>query len=672
MKKKGTATKALVLATIIAAGSYFGYKAKVNAEELIHEDIYVINQTITEEEQSVITEDENQNVVFNYIINEEEFNNFKTEKIYTLLPGVQLYDFALNENSLSPDTINRISQMVRGISTNGDLTLIEFYDGTQKYVNSKDIVEILHLPRDEFNNILFENIDSKEEYTVNKDAYVYNRDCVCYGYIEEGIRCIEIARTSNYSFVITENDEYFFIDRNDITLSKEYNKSIFKPNKKLEKSDTQLDSRNVYFDFENSIYNNRTIYKVYLDNETFRDVPYEQYYTLTSYQPIYFRLGNLVSNSFDLGIKVKVLRESDNYAYIELNDGSKGYVSKRALCECLTLDRSEFTPIIRNRNQITNDWDFFYDINGAYQYPILPNTECIALESNGYYTLIELEDGTRGYITNTKLIESENQVSKYVYLKDNTTFYHKNLNDEMEEIHDDNLNGDTITYMFFIEGEYAYIGDYYCRENYYVKLSDIDFNYNIEEVNSYGYSSVDTTMNSRIDNTGETSNVDDYDLYWIYYNCGEYSYVVNETTLEGGYVKTELLNKLEGDFYYVDLNAQRLYYYDSNGGGRYSRREWPTRTGNDQNPTHEGCFDIDWKAKDWEFTTYRGSYARYWIPFNEYGEGFHDLIGDDEENYGNEAYHLHGSHGCIRVPAEASEFIYNTSPVGTMVLVQRK
>ena len=45
---------------------------------------------------------------------------------------------------------------------------------------------------------------------------------------------------------------------------------------------------------------------------------------------------------------------------------------------------------------------------------------------------------------------------------------------------------------------------------------------------------------------------------------------------------------------------------------------------------------------------------------------------ESNKNYGNEAYHIYGSHGCIRVPVEASEFIYNTSPVGTMVLVNRK
>ena len=72
-----------------------------------------------------------------------------------------------------------------------------------------------------------------------------------------------------------------------------------------------------------------------------------------------------------------------------------------------------------------------------------------------------------------------------------------------------------------------------------------------------------------------------------------------------------------------------------------------------------------------KFTTYRGSYASYWILINEYGEGIHDLIGDDEQNYGNEAYHEYGSHGCIRVPKEASKYVYENYDVGDMVLVHK-
>jgi lipoprotein-anchoring transpeptidase ErfK/SrfK len=47
-------------------------------------------------------------------------------------------------------------------------------------------------------------------------------------------------------------------------------------------------------------------------------------------------------------------------------------------------------------------------------------------------------------------------------------------------------------------------------------------------------------------------------------------------------------------------------------------------------------------------------------------------VGDDEWNYGDQTYHEYGSHGCVRVPREASEFVYNNYEVGDMVLVRKK
>ena len=102
--------------------------------------------------------------------------------------------------------------------------------------------------------------------------------------------------------------------------------------------------------------------------------------------------------------------------------------------------------------------------------------------------------------------------------------------------------------------------DFYNIENYFVKLSDIDENYNITEVNSYAYVTRDQQMNSDINQNGQSFNVDDYDLYWVYYNCGDYSYVVNEMTHESGYIKTSELNYLKGDFIFIDLDNQQMLF----------------------------------------------------------------------------------------------------------------
>ena len=127
-------------------------------------------------------------------------------------------------------------------------------------------------------------------------------------------------------------------------------------------------------------------------------------------------------------------------------------------------------------------------------------------------------------------------------------------------------------------------------------------------------------------------------------------------------------NNIDKDYIIVNISSQRMdCYLDYQLVGSY-----PTRTGKNDTPTHEGAFDIDWKAENWEFENYPGKKAKYWISINEFGEGIHDLIGDDAQNYGNNAYQLDGSHGCIRVPATASEFVYNNYEVGDMVLVRKK
>lgn len=129
------------------------------------------------------------------------------------------------------------------------------------------------------------------------------------------------------------------------------------------------------------------------------------------------------------------------------------------------------------------------------------------------------------------------------------------------------------------------------------------------------------------------------------------------------YVKTsDVLPK----FIVIDIKEQRAACYNN-----YELIGcFKTRTGKLSTPTHEGVFDIDEKVENFAFTKYPGCYAKHWILFNEQEEeGAHDLAGDDEENYGNQSYQLNGSHGCVRIPAEASKFIYDNYDVGDIVIV---
>lgn len=56
----------------------------------------------------------------------------------------------------------------------------------------------------------------------------------------------------------------------------------------------------------------------------------------------------------------------------------------------------------------------------------------------------------------------------------------------------------------------------------------------------------------------------------------------------------------------------------------------------------------------------------YWMNFTEIGIGFHDLA---RSAYGGEIYKTNGSHGCINLPLEAAEKLYDIIDIGYPVIV---
>ena len=120
---------------------------------------------------------------------------------------------------------------------------------------------------------------------------------------------------------------------------------------------------------------------------------------------------------------------------------------------------------------------------------------------------------------------------------------------------------------------------------------------------------------------------------------------------------------------FVDISEtdQRMYCYLNY---KYVV-SWPTRSGKALTPTHNGAYDIDWMAKNWEFKNYPGTYADNWIAINEYEEGVHDYVGDDEFNYGDDLYITDGSHGCVRTTAAGSKFIEDNYVAGDMIAIRK-
>lgn len=56
------------------------------------------------------------------------------------------------------------------------------------------------------------------------------------------------------------------------------------------------------------------------------------------------------------------------------------------------------------------------------------------------------------------------------------------------------------------------------------------------------------------------------------------------------------------------------------------------------------------------------------MPYNG-GEGLHDASW--RYSFGTENYKTSGSHGCINLPPQVADEIYNNSEVGTKVLVHK-
>lgn len=146
---------------------------------------------------------------------------------------------------------------------------------------------------------------------------------------------------------------------------------------------------------------------------------------------------------------------------------------------------------------------------------------------------------------------------------------------------------------------------------------------------------------------------------------------------------------LPSNYLEVDISDQQLYMYFNNKDVFST----PVITGKengkkDATPTDLGYFAIYEKTKATYLVgineegdqTYR-SYVDYWMPFNNQ-IGFHDAeyhVDEDGNEHGwrntemfnEKTYKKNGSHGCVNMLNDAAKFIYESTEVGTKVLVHR-
>ena len=341
-------------------------------------------------------------------------------------------------------------------------------------------------------------------------------------------------------------------------------------------------------------------------------------------------------NKYNISIDLK---ELNNHAYIELDE------------------ETNYTLCSGANMYFKGEWNITGEV--IAEEPLLVKV----ISSNGKYSLIELPTNEKCYVDSGYLVKCVN-VHNDDYIKYDTVKDSKLLNDAY--LYDD--NGMYVGYLHTNEecriiasnNEYSLISLTGERLGYV--LNDSLAN-SYEKVYGYAFVKAGTPLylDKKLTNYYRTT---DDEILYVEKIMGKYA-----TIAEDG--KTIFVNAsdLHDDFIDVNLNNQRMDCYID----YMLTNSYPTRTGRDSSPTHTGAFDIDEKITNWEFTTYPGSHAKYWIPISPVTEeGIHDLVGDDEQNYGNEAYHDYGSHGCIRVPVEASEYVYNNYQVGDMVLVRKR
>lgn len=359
--------------------------------------------------------------------------------------------------------------------------------------------------------------------------------------------------------------------------------------------------------------------------------------------------------------RVKAISTNGYYTLIEL-DGKQVYVSNDVLIHVPTITDGYYQELDTTKEMIIVDRVRAYDSNGKFLEYIEKGIKCHPIMSNGQYTLVRFDDNSQAYILSDYLTYSIMDVNMFGYVYYNTKLYM----DEELTIEADPTTRNCVVHISAL-GENVAVIEINDDQKYYIPRSDLmllDYN-NPEDF--YAYVPNDTQMYLNMNMNMPYYVLDNSSLVRVINNNGNYAEVYDYNNQVFAFVPVSYIVPIDNHFIDIDLSEQRMVCYNNE-----EVQTFRTRTGNDNTPTHTGVNYIDWKAKDWEFTTFPGCYARYWIAYDEnHGEGIHDLIGDDQDNYGNHLYHSYGSHGCVRTTDVGSEYVYNNYGEGDLVLVHK-
>ena len=211
----------------------------------------------------------------------------------------------------------------------------------------------------------------------------------------------------------------------------------------------------------------------------------------------------------------------------------------------------------------------------------------------------------------------------------------------------------------------------YVNKNYTISLLDIareqypDLNLNELDVKKIVYASTDLNIRNYNNKDGEIINsLQHYETVRVLKEYDDW-YFIMTNNYNFGFVNKNYTIELDDIFVVVDLNEQKLYMY--NNDELYFVT--PVTTGKDTTPSDIGLFKIYNKETNRYLVgaNYR-AFVNYWMPYNR-GEGLHDATW--RSVFGSQSYKTSGSHGCINLPYDIADDIYNNVSVGTKVLVHK-
>lgn len=209
-------------------------------------------------------------------------------------------------------------------------------------------------------------------------------------------------------------------------------------------------------------------------------------------------------------------------------------------------------------------------------------------------------------------------------------------------------------YEVTANGLYGYVNGEYVKED----LIEVD---NDNEITKVVYMTEDSVIYYDREFTTPIATIPKNEVGHVY--SGGEDYYLIDSERGKGYIKRNSARSLGDVAVVVDISSQLVTLYVDSKPVLTS----PIVTGKKSTPTDLGLFEVNAKVREWDMKKYNVHVA-YWMPFNG-DQGLHDASWRDK--FGGDLYTNHGSHGCVNLPYDTAQTIYNNVSVGSKVLVKR-